>query len=269
MLFQKKSKGQTKEGVDDPVTLGDMQSHRAIVYGFEHAFPNVRVVSEEHDKSNYDTSNLKLPKMSAVMLNENLDNLEDDFVPSNNVLVWIDPLDATKEYTEDLLQYVTTMVCIVVDGQPVAGVIHSPFLKKTSWAWVGHGVSPDLRQSKPSELQIKSPKIIVSLSHAGEVNKTLVQAFGNNVNIIRAGGAGYKVLSLHNNKADAYVHLTHIKKWDVCAGDALLRAKNGKMTTLDGRTIDYGDPKDYVIKKGLLASLANHDKLLQKLRSVT
>lgn len=245
-----------------------MQSHRAIVYGLEHAFPNLRIVSEEHDKGNYDPSNLKLPKMSPVMLNGNLDNLEDDFVPSRNILVWVDPLDATKEYTENLLQYVTTMVCIVVNGQPVAGVIHSPFLKKTSWAWVGHGTSPDLRNSHPSEQPIKSPKIIVSLSHAGEVNKTLTKAFGKEVNIVRAGGAGYKVLALHDNKADAYVHLTLIKKWDVCAGDALLRAKNGKMTTLDNNVIDYGDPKDNLVKKGLLASLFNHEELLSKLKSV-
>lgn len=243
-------------------------SHRAIVHGFEKAFPTIRVVSEEHDKANVDASYVKLPKTSPVMLNENLDNLEDDFVPYNNILIWVDPLDATKEYTEDLLQYVTTMVCIVVNGIPVAGVIHSPFLKKTSWAWVGHGSSPDLKKNaKPSE-PLQTPKIIVSLSHAGEVNRTLVKAFGQNVQILRAGGAGYKVLSLHDRKADAYVHLTFIKKWDLCAGDALLRARNGKMTTLDGEVIDYGNPKDVLIKKGLLASLSNHDELQRKLQSI-
>ena len=50
---------------------------------------------------------------------------------------------------------------------------------------------------------------------------------------------GYKAWALFDGTAEAYVHTTLIKKWDICPGDALLRASGGKMTKLDGSIIKY------------------------------
>ena len=49
-----------------------------------------------------------------------------------------------KTFVENLLEYVTTMVCIAVKGEPVVGVIHKPFEKKTYWAWVSQGMAEEL-----------------------------------------------------------------------------------------------------------------------------
>ncbi|KAG7999522.1 Inositol monophosphatase 3, partial [Nibea albiflora] len=136
-------------------------------------------------------------------------------VPPETLTVWIDPLDATKEYTENLVKYVTTMVCVALEGKPVIGVIHQPF----------------------------------------------------------TGFTGYKVLSLLEmpvsdadsvEQADVYVHITFIKKWDICAGAALLNALGGYMTTLKGEAIDYsGTPLN---KGGLVASIGvDHKALVEKL----
>lgn len=50
---------------------------------------------------------------------------------------------------ENLLQYVTTMVCIAVKGQPIIGVIYKPFETKQNyslfWTWVNYGVSRNLK----------------------------------------------------------------------------------------------------------------------------
>ena len=73
---------------------------------------------------------------------------------------------------------------------------------------------------------------------------------------------GYKTLQVIKGNADAYVHVTRIKKWDICAGNAILKAVGGKQTTLHGTDIDYdslGDPKN---DEGLLATLHEHKTYL-------
>ena len=153
------SKGETLEGANDPKTVGDMQSHIAMFYGIRKAFPDINVISEEHGEKTVDlnsvpkleTSNPEVRKALTQSCSTGhqhqksslfqVDNLDGYNVPAEEVAVWIDPLDATQEYTENLREYVTTMVCVAVKGRPTIGVIHKPFTKTTAWGWVGEGVS--------------------------------------------------------------------------------------------------------------------------------
>lgn len=75
---------------------------------------------------------------------------------------------------------------------------------------------------------------------------------------------GYKILEVIEGRADAYVHTTRIKKWDICAGNAILSAFHGKMTTLEGAFIDYSSRREVVNNNGLLATLSDHYKYLEQ-----
>ncbi|KAF7647405.1 hypothetical protein LDENG_00172850 [Lucifuga dentata] len=265
-VLEEKSKGKTKEGRDEFLTMGDLQSHKKMFNLIRNYFPEVTVISEEHDNSQDKTAvwSRDIPDEIVEKVKEGRE------VPAKSVTVWIDPLDATQEYTENLVQYVTTMVCVAVDGKPVIGVIHKPFTGFTAWGIVyeGSNVRPRLSYS------INPPKVIVSRSHSGAVRSYVEEAFGSNTSIIEAGGAGYKVLSLLElppdesdpaAQADVYIHITAIKKWDICAGAALLAALGGQMTTLKGDLIDYrGTPRN---DEGLVASVGvDHRALLDRLR---
>ncbi|XP_041660343.1 inositol monophosphatase 3 [Cheilinus undulatus] len=262
--LKEKSKGKTREGASEPLTLGDLQSHRKMFNLIKNTYPGVTVNSEEHD------SVLDKVAWSGDIPEDILDKIEGGKeTPAESITVWIDPLDATQEYTENLVKYVTTMVCVAVEGKPVIGVIHQPFTGFTAWALVGQGSNVRPRSS----YSINPPKVIVSRSHSGKVKSYIQDAFGNSTTIIEAGGAGYKVLSLlempvaetaSTDQADVYIHITFIKKWDICAGAALLRALGGHMTTLKGEDIDYS--RTPLNKGGLVASVGvDHKAVLERL----
>ncbi|XP_077580635.1 inositol monophosphatase 3 [Stigmatopora nigra] len=263
--LKEQSKGKTKEGASELLTMGDLMSHRKMYNLIRNTFPEITVNSEEHDNV-VDKSILWSKDIPADILKKIEGRKE---VPADSVTVWIDPLDATQEYTETLVKYVTTMVCVAVGGKPVIGVIHQPFTGFTAWALVDQGSNMTPRSS----YSVSPPKVIVSRSHSGKVKGFIHDAFGNSTTIIQAGGAGYKVLSLLQmplsekepiDQADVYIHITFIKKWDICAGAALLSAHGGRMTTLKGEDIDYsGTPLN---KGGLVASVGiDHQAILERL----
>ncbi|XP_047486590.1 inositol monophosphatase 3-like isoform X2 [Penaeus chinensis] len=262
--LHEQSKGKTKEGANDPVTDGDIKSHMAMFYSIKNAFPGVEVISEEHSSSDINQQAVA----PAATSNEEVNSViaDDLTVPIEDVRVWIDPLDATQEYTENLRQYVTTMVCVAVKGIATIGVINKPFSNFIAWGWAGHGVSPKMHISKTG------PKddivhIIVSRSHTGNVEMVAKAAWYDRTNITKAGGAGFKTLAVIQGDADAYIHSTAIKKWDLCAGNAILNALQGKMTTLDGTSIDYSSREMYKNEGGLLATLYNHNMYLEVLKA--
>ncbi len=66
--------------------------------------------------------------------------------------------------------------------------------------------------------------------------------------------------------ADLYIHNTAIKKWDTCAGDALIRAIGGSMVDLEGAPIDYASKQPSLNKKGLFVAIENPYTEFEKLR---
>lgn len=66
--------------------------------------------------------------------------------------------------TENLLEYVTTMVCIAVKGVPVIGIIHKPFVpKQTYWAWAFHGSSKNLQNLSSVSITLHVASFYVSM----------------------------------------------------------------------------------------------------------
>ncbi|KAJ2943538.1 hypothetical protein O0L34_g16647 [Tuta absoluta] len=262
-----KSKGKTLEGANDPVTDADYASHCAMYYSLKKTFPKVTVVSEEHTKGDAGCEKQNIIDIDA-RVSQHVDNMMDEYVLHKDVTIWIDPLDATQEYTEGLYQYVTTMVCVAVKGVPVIGVIHYPFTPDTYWGWLAKRPSSNFATVEHKPENKEAPKVVVSRSHPGKVQQIAKEAFGPDTTVIPAAGAGYKVMGVANGTYDAYLHATVIKKWDLCAGDAIIKTVGGKMTTTSGELIDYKADSPVKVTGGILVSRFDHDYYLSKMPKV-
>lgn len=299
--------------------------------------------------------------------------LRREALPLGELNLYIDPLDATQEYSEGLTEYVSISACVTRCGVPVMGFIYLPFSERLYWTRPGTGVHvnfdvetavmaersilgswPDtvdgsnptvccdervngrlrpapvidgsvasgnapsrsdggasapallqnplpqagstLRRSLPLKGRAAVPRtadeqqkynaqahgrsllmedsstsvprdgllhsaadvwsrgirVVGSRSHGGnhslgrDTITGLASSFapsGDTIppkpTFIKAGGAGYKLIELVEGRADAYFHDSKIRKWDLCAGDALLRSMGGKLTDIAGKPVDY------------------------------
>lgn len=43
------------------------------------------------------------------------------------MVIWIDPLDGTKGFTEGHLHHITSMIGVAINNRPRIGIIHKPF----------------------------------------------------------------------------------------------------------------------------------------------
>ncbi|VDM46691.1 unnamed protein product [Toxocara canis] len=259
-------KGKTAEGRDEFLTKADLASNSLILDTFKR-FPGIYVVTEEKDSHlrDEDLQNYRADNYEVWLgVKETIDKLPSKKVKLSKLTVWVDPLDATQEFSEGLLEYVTVMVCIALDGRPIFGAVYRPFLSETLFGLVGYGViNGNGKRWNSTVLQNVPKKILISRSHAGTVEELVNKTFGDEFTVEAAGGSGYKTLRLINGTAQIYLHRTAISKWDTCAGDALITAIGGAMIDLNGNPIDYRSASNTRIDGGLFVALKNPFTLLK------
>ncbi|KAH9422320.1 Inositol monophosphatase 3 [Dermatophagoides pteronyssinus] len=288
-------KGKTREGIDDILTNGDKRSNIVMVNSLLYTIPGIKIVSEENlpkgnDDADTDDMLIELLNVEKFLKNPEYSTIPDDIdLNIDDLTIWIDPLDATKEYSENLTKFVTTMVCVARHNEPIIGVIHFPFEndydQSTYWA-TKFGIDKRLLSEKFSRFNDDGHhqdsndniRIIISRSHKGDVEKWIrakqqqqkeENPTRTNLTFIEAAGSGYKTIELLKGHADIYLHKTYIKKWDICAPNVLIKyghrhgrghrghrdSSGGTMTTLKGEKIDYSFQSDVFIKDGIFATI--------------
>uniref|UniRef100_A0A0R3RZS6 inositol-phosphate phosphatase n=1 Tax=Elaeophora elaphi TaxID=1147741 RepID=A0A0R3RZS6_9BILA len=262
-------KGETDVGKAELLTAADLLSNQLIINVLRR-YPGLKIISEEKE----DTLSLMNYEKYQSQQQELYTNVKSiiDLFPSRKYLlsklaVWIDPLDATQEFTEGLFEYVSVMICITLDSIPIFGAIYRPFTGERVYGLNEFGiVTGNGDKWGRTILNDRSKLILVSRSHSGNIRELAVNSFFSNFTVEAAGGSGYKSLRLLNGTGELYMHMTAIKKWDTCAGDALLRSVGGSMLDFNGDLLNYDPNDDYVLRNGLIAAAQYPFTYFQQLR---
>ncbi|OXB72716.1 UNVERIFIED_CONTAM: hypothetical protein H355_008830 [Colinus virginianus] len=94
-VLNEKAKGKTREGAEEKLTSGDLLSNRRMCQLLRAAFPAVQINSEEH----VDAADQEAVYWDRSIPEDIKEKIQPKEVPAESVTVWIDPLDATQEYT--------------------------------------------------------------------------------------------------------------------------------------------------------------------------
>ncbi|MEH6721819.1 MAG: 3'(2'),5'-bisphosphate nucleotidase CysQ [Aurantimonas endophytica] len=212
---------ETQEKADtSPVTEADLRCEAAMMPLLEKLAPDVVIVAEE--------------AVSAGHVPEEASRL-----------FLVDPLDGTKEFVGRNGDF-TVNIALVEDSIPIAGVVYAPALGKL---WAGSAsegaFKADVVGGKLGERQTisacKAPQRLVAVgsrSHGSAETKQWLKRY--EVESFVSRGSSLKFCLLAEGEASIYPRLGRTMEWDTAAGDAVLRAAGGTVTTLDGVPLRYG-----------------------------
>ncbi|XP_066559050.1 3'(2'),5'-bisphosphate nucleotidase 1 isoform X2 [Amia ocellicauda] len=257
-----------KSGASDLQTKADRMVQRSIIASLSRSFPSITIIAEEDLPVEAVEEDL-IESGQAEEVLQKACPAEYSTLREEELVVWVDPLDGTKEYTEGLLDHVTVLIGIAYQGKAVAGVINQPFynyelgagaaLGRTLWGMLGLGGFGFKLQEVPEGRRI----VTTTRSHSNKLVTECVQAMEPH-EVIRVGGAGNKIIQLVEGKASAYVFASPgCKKWDTCAPEAILHAVGGRLTDILGCPYRYEADVQHMNSRGVLATLRDHDYYTQ------
>lgn len=200
-----------------PVTKADRGAEAIILRDLERIEPDIHVVSEENAESHYSTA------------------------PDRFFLV--DPLDGTKEFLKkDGRGCFTVNIALIDQGIPVLGIVYAPALDRMFTGGKGLGAAETCNGSR-KEIRIRpcprsGPVAVASSSHRDEETDSWLE--DNLIGQTKSIGSSLKFCLLASGEVDVYPRFGCTMEWDTAAGDAVLRAAGGTVTTPDNRPFLYG-----------------------------
>lgn len=211
-----------KTNAKDFVTVADIKSQNIIQEKLQKAYPDIVVLSEEHDETL--RSKMYEPDFTGFVL---------------------DPIDGTYNFKRDMRESAVS-IGYIEKGQPVTGVVFDPYKNEIYSATKGKGAT---RNGEPihvsAQTDIAGASIATSNSyddaamarnlkrHLAIYEQTGVMPWTN------CPGSGVLILAyVACGRFDVYHH-NGLKPWDNAAAFLIIREAGGKVLTLKGEEAPF------------------------------
>jgi myo-inositol-1(or 4)-monophosphatase len=213
----------------DVVTVADHRSEEAILERLRVAFPDDAYLAEESGESGEDAERLWV----------------------------IDPLDGTVNYANGI-PFFAVSIGLVVEGQPVLGVVYDPTRDELFSAVSGAGAHLDGKPiHQPSGRRMVDAVVSLGLPSSGFGRQ--YRDIRHRVRITRAmGSATLSLTYLANGRFDAYIQWTKLSVWDICAAGVIATEGGAVVTSALGNAwFGLGMPSKSI---GIVAAAPEHHR---------
>ena len=244
------------KGEKDVVTEVDHLSEAAIIETIRAAFPDDAFLAEEsgHTPAAAGAMAVAVAAEAASALSH---------AGHSGARLWIvDPLDGTVNYANGI-PFFAVSIGLVIDGQPVLGVVLDPLRDELFAAVAGHGATLDGGPIRlPDKERLSDAVAHVGLPRSGFARRSA--ALHRAVRITRSMGSATLALTyVANGRFDAYVQWRGLSLWDITAAGVIATEGGALVTAPDGGPwFDLSRPSRSV---GIVAAAERHHAALREL----
>ncbi len=243
IILQAREQGFSTHTKGDPldfVTCADLKAEDYILKQLQKAYPDDSILSEERGMIGKSTERLWM----------------------------VDPLDGTKNFKEGGDSF-SVLIGLCDHGAPVLGVVYVPATNTLYYAEKGRGAYMKLNEIACMLSVSSTPGLSTALMvhrHPGEPRKEDELIEYLNVRHFPETSGGIKLCRVASGIADFHINTNpRVKKWDTCAGQAILEEAGGRITDIHGNPLDYlkegdGWPHSFVASNRLL-----HPEIIRKI----
>jgi 3'(2'), 5'-bisphosphate nucleotidase len=158
----------------------------------------------------------------------------------------IDPLDGSKEFLQRNGEF-TVNIALIEAGAPRLGVVFAPALQLLYSADVSAQqafCNGQAIHTQPPLCSNGPRRILVSRSHASSADSQTNLTGAGTVDTVIPMGSSLKFCHIAAGKADLYQRFGPTNEWDTAAGQAILEAAGGSVTSLDGKPLRYNQKEE-------------------------